>query len=135
MKTKVMTLAAVVAVPVLASLLVFADDDWEASRNTPGVEPVTNVDYQNECGACHFAYQPGLLPARSWQALMTGLDQHFTEAKMLTRIDTYLAMVGPDANADIKRWIPDGRTYAEYVEELREFVRQRRAFIASELAN
>jgi len=33
--------------------------------------------YQAECGSCHIPYPPRLLPARSWRALMKGLDQHF----------------------------------------------------------
>jgi len=33
--------------------------------------------YVRECGSCHTAYAPGLLPARSWQGLMRELDQHF----------------------------------------------------------
>ena len=33
--------------------------------------------YQAECGACHVAYPPGLLPAASWQRLMAHLPQHF----------------------------------------------------------
>lgn len=33
--------------------------------------------YAAECGACHVAYPPALLPARSWNALMTSLDRHF----------------------------------------------------------
>jgi|JI10StandDraft_1071094.scaffolds.fasta_scaffold928481_1 mono/diheme cytochrome c family protein len=33
--------------------------------------------YAQECGSCHLAYPPGLLPASSWQALMTGLARHF----------------------------------------------------------
>ncbi|MDQ7072596.1 MAG: diheme cytochrome c [Gammaproteobacteria bacterium] len=42
-----------------------------------GVAPVTNQLYRSECGSCHFAYQPGLLPSRSWKKLMSGLDDHF----------------------------------------------------------
>jgi hypothetical protein len=39
--------------------------------------------YTQECGACHTAYPPGLLPAPSWQRLMTGLDRHFgTDASL-----------------------------------------------------
>lgn len=45
----------------------------------PGVAPVNNPQYVEECGSCHFPYQPGLLPARSWAKLMTGLDNHFGE--------------------------------------------------------
>lgn len=33
--------------------------------------------YQQECGACHMAYPPGLLPAASWQQLMGNLPRHF----------------------------------------------------------
>ncbi len=33
--------------------------------------------YATECGACHVAYVPGLLPAPSWQRLMQGLPEHF----------------------------------------------------------
>lgn len=33
--------------------------------------------WQSECGACHVAYPPRLLPAESWRAVMSGLDKHF----------------------------------------------------------
>lgn len=45
----------------------------------PGVAPVDNPLYLQECGSCHFPYQPGLLPARSWNKLMGGLENHFGE--------------------------------------------------------
>lgn len=39
--------------------------------------------YQQECGSCHLAYPPGLLPAASWQRLMANLPQHFgTDASL-----------------------------------------------------
>lgn len=43
------------------------------------VRPVTDKQYHNECGECHFAYQPGLLPAKSWEVLLTAdaLHNHF----------------------------------------------------------
>jgi hypothetical protein len=41
------------------------------------IPPVNNDSYGKECGSCHFAYQPALLPARSWQKLMGGLSDHF----------------------------------------------------------
>lgn len=48
-------------------------------QRTNGVKPVTDKQYREECGACHFAYQPGLLPARSWETLLTdqALRDHF----------------------------------------------------------
>lgn len=42
-----------------------------------------NPQYQQECAACHVAYPPGLLPASSWQDLMTKLPHHFgTDASL-----------------------------------------------------
>jgi len=53
-----------------------ADGGTLAPRHTPPA-------YTQECAACHTAYPPGLLPARSWQRLMTGLDRHFgTDASL-----------------------------------------------------
>ncbi len=48
-------------------------------RNGESVAPVTNGAYREQCGGCHFVYQPGLLPARSWQKIMQGLKDHFGE--------------------------------------------------------
>ncbi len=33
--------------------------------------------YTEECGACHLAYPPGLLPRESWRRIMGGLGDHF----------------------------------------------------------
>jgi Dihaem cytochrome c len=44
------------------------------------MNPVNNPIYQETCGACHFPYQPELLPAGSWEKICTGLDNHFDEA-------------------------------------------------------
>ena len=66
---------------------------WFSGSKQPGVAPVENPQYLEECGSCHFAYQPGLLPARSWTKMMASLDDHFGEnaelpaedAKMIER--------------------------------------------------
>ena len=57
-------LASAVAAPALA----------DKAPRLPAVVPEA---YATECGACHLAYPPALLPARSWQRLMAGLDTHF----------------------------------------------------------
>lgn len=47
------------------------------------VYAIDNPAYQAECTSCHIAYPPQLLPARSWRALMAGLDKHFgTDASL-----------------------------------------------------
>lgn len=71
------------------------------------VAPVKNQLYQNECSSCHFAYQPGLLPARSWRKIMSGLDDHFGDnaelmPKDYTAILTYLNENAADLS-DYKR--------------------------------
>ena len=63
---------------VLSSYVVSADDDSSSSKNL-GVAPVNDANYAEECGACHFAYQPGLLPSASWEKVMTSLEDHFGE--------------------------------------------------------
>lgn len=83
----------IVAAVITASLLVSAgvalgsddDDDDKRSllswfeRTTPGIDANETQLYTDECGSCHFPYQPGLLPAASWEALMTNLNDHFGE--------------------------------------------------------
>ena len=44
------------------------------------LSPVNNQTYIDECGACHFAYQPELLPSASWDKILAGLEDHFGEA-------------------------------------------------------
>jgi hypothetical protein len=62
----------------------FAEDLTEAIL-TPfrqkEIVPVNNKQYKDECGSCHFAYQPGLLPTKSWEKLLTAeaLKKHFGE--------------------------------------------------------
>lgn len=48
-------------------------------QRTKEVKPVTNTQYLKECGECHFAYPPGLLPAKSWEKLLKAdaLKDHF----------------------------------------------------------
>jgi mono/diheme cytochrome c family protein len=35
--------------------------------------------YREECGSCHFPFQPVFLPEDSWQTMMANLDDHFGE--------------------------------------------------------
>lgn len=39
--------------------------------------------YTAECGSCHLAFPPTMLPAKSWSALMKGLGDHFGESAEL----------------------------------------------------
>ncbi|HYH20864.1 MAG TPA: cytochrome C [Azospirillum sp.] len=60
------------------------------------VPPVTHGATLKECGECHMAYQPGLLPAASWTRIMDGLADHFGDkatlpAEVAASIRDYLA--------------------------------------------
>lgn len=46
--------------------------------------------WREECGGCHLAFHPSLLPARSWRLIMAGQGQHF---------GTNLALDAPTATA------------------------------------
>jgi hypothetical protein len=52
---------------------------WTVARADGGVPMPRQVPtaYVQECGSCHIAYVPGLLPKASWQRLMGGLNKHF----------------------------------------------------------
>lgn len=64
-----------------------AGDDW--------MPPVTDPLVNKECGSCHMAFQPGFLPARSWNKLMDGLAEHFGED----------ASLPADKEAAIRAWL------------------------------
>jgi Dihaem cytochrome c len=63
------------------------DDRFNPHKYEKGgfVEPASNPTYVNECGACHFTYLPGLLPARSWRALMARANDHVSPGEARLR--------------------------------------------------
>lgn len=97
---------------IAASLLVFgastvavsdSDHDDDHRRARPDVAPVTNATYRQECGACHMAYQPNLLPARAWDEIMSlpALAKHYGDDASLgdgtrTEIRNYLTSHAAD---------------------------------------
>ena len=48
---------------------------------------VQNQLYKDECGSCHWAFLPQLLPSGSWNTLMDGLENHFGEDATLAPED------------------------------------------------
>ena len=85
------------------------DSKYYGSKPTrKGVAPVNNALYTNECGACHFAYQPGLLPADSWRKMMGNLENHFgTDATVsqedFVSLSNYLEQNSAEKNMHYKR--------------------------------
>lgn len=96
----------------LLSNAVLADDGgWipREQRDTaaPDVAAVTNPEYRTACGECHLAYQPGLLPARSWQQITAHLPWHFGQTltidpELLARLQRYLELAAADRNGYLR---------------------------------
>ena len=92
---------------VLLAVTISADDDGKKHRrrerrhsgdNHHGeryLKPVSNTTYTDQCGDCHFAYQPELLPSKSWRLILDGTDDHFGETLDL----------GPDARVEISDYL------------------------------
>jgi len=77
MKRRTVTLArahGLGAAATLAAALLFGHAAIASGRAGPSA---SNPAWQSECGSCHLAYPPRLLPAASWRALMDDLGRHF----------------------------------------------------------
>jgi hypothetical protein len=61
-----------------------ADDDHHEDHESKYLSPVDNETYKQVCGACHFVYQPGLLPSGSWQLILDKLPSHFGNELSIT---------------------------------------------------
>lgn len=78
-------IAIVLTFGVFAGAVAQGDDDndgRERSRHRRSVSSLStpeNALYKQECSSCHFLYQPWLLPARSWQAIIDESGKHFGE--------------------------------------------------------
>ncbi len=56
------------------------------------VKPINNQLALKECGSCHFAYQPGLLPKRSWKKIISNLGNHFGTDASLDKKDEQMLL-------------------------------------------
>jgi hypothetical protein len=79
------------------------DDDEVRVRRAQPSDP----EWLEECGACHIAYPPRFLPAKSWREIMVGLDDHFgcdasLDARTAGEISAFL-----EQNARRKKTTPD----------------------------
>jgi hypothetical protein len=86
------------------------DRSWYGGRDESGtkVAPVTDKVVAKECSSCHMLYPAGLLPARSWTAVMAGLSDHFGDNASLDeatakQITDYLTANAADKAGDNRR--------------------------------
>ncbi|HZP85387.1 MAG TPA: hypothetical protein VFB54_01105 [Burkholderiales bacterium] len=87
--------AALVSAAIMAALALGAGGLTPAFAAGRSVLAPADPTYVKECGSCHIAYSPELLPSRSWQRVMGGLADHFGEsatvdAETQKRITDYL---------------------------------------------
>jgi hypothetical protein len=109
----------------LAPLLMLA---WSMPAGAEGRDrlgPVTHDATRKECGECHMAFLPGLLPAASWRQVMSGLSRHFGEDASLDAAKA----------ADIERYLVAhagaGDGALSRITEQRWFVREHRRITAA----
>ena len=108
-KTYIATLGAALIALGASGMAWSEDDDDDRDRGGQaktehaaghgGLTAVANQRYLTECGSCHFAYLPKLLPAPAWNRVMSTLDKHFGDDATLEPAvkDELLAYL--DANA------------------------------------
>ena len=77
------------AVAMMFSGQAFAEDFFTNLFRFKGVKPMNNDLYNESCGECHYAYQAGLLPKKSWEKMMLAseLEDHFGEVADLEEED------------------------------------------------
>jgi cytochrome c551/c552 len=65
--------------PALALLALLASVGSAGAEGGQILPPIDHAATLKECAACHMAYPPQMLPARSWQKIMGNLADHFGE--------------------------------------------------------
>jgi hypothetical protein len=79
-----------VVLTVAACLFAVGPARAGAAQGPAAADPAAT--YRQECGACHVAFAPRLLPPASWNALTANLPQHFgTDASVDPVIQKRLA--------------------------------------------
>ena len=83
MKNTLTSSAVIFIIGFLSVPVVWSDDGYyrrgmeEYPHRSADVATASTTVYRKECGSCHMAYSPRMLPAGSWMKIMSGLDKHF----------------------------------------------------------
>ena len=99
--------ATLLAASALALTIVFASARAGADGH---VYTANNDKWKAECGSCHIAYPPQLLPQSSWRSVMDGLEKHFGTDASLDPATTAEIAAFLDRNAGRERRTRDGTT-------------------------
>lgn len=77
-----------------------------------------NATWRAECGACHLAFQPGMLPARSWRRMLAQQNDHFGEDLFLGKatlatLEAFLTANAAERQATEAAWYVNHTTPSE----------------------
>lgn len=122
MRTPIVTLGVVAAIAAAATVAAASEHGHRGGRedrehedrehgeregsarrtSTAPVDAEALALYRKECGACHLAFPPGLLPAASHRRILAGLDRHFGQNAELDdatrgRLERFLVANAADA--------------------------------------
>lgn len=84
--------------------------DWRPwLRMFPNIAPATQPRYLEECGACHLAYPPGVLPADAWSRILApaSLADHYGDDAslpdaLIIELRTYLTANAADGSPRVR---------------------------------
>ncbi|MDV7340922.1 diheme cytochrome c [Terasakiella sp. A23] len=83
----------------------FALSTSTASFADARYSPIEDKTVNSECGACHLAFPPQMLPQRSWQKMMSNLKDHFNEdASVNEENQLYITRFLMNGAADTGLW-------------------------------
>ena len=127
----IMAVLAVSAAGLVFTRAQAGDDEYFA--------PVTDPATLSECGSCHLAFPPSMLPAASWTRMMAELQDHFgddasLDADTTAAITRYLVANAGDAGGyrrDILRGLPRGAA-PQRITELPKWVHEHDEVSAAE---
>ena len=122
---KSFTRNAAVVLAMSATLSVAQADDHDGQKRT-----ADNARWKSECSACHVAYPPGMLPAESWRAIMSGLDKHFGSDASLDIASANEIAAFLEKNSSSKKYNASGKPLLR-ITETRSFKSEHREVSAS----
>lgn len=96
--------AALMILAMGAAVRAIADDSFP---------PIVSEAVRYECGDCHIAYQPQMLPQRSWRRLMDGVADHFGEELSLEQ----------ETAQEVRRYLLDNAADVSTRKQARKFLR------------
>ena len=113
----------------LLILLLLVFSSWAAARENVWQPGEDNAAWRADCGSCHLAFPPALLPVCDWMEIMAQLDTHFgldasLDPKTRQHISDYLQRNGDhNARFDRRAALPRITTTDRFIDKHRSAIR------------